>query len=325
MSTSSGHGRPGNQAFDTMAERHGTGRGLGVCRTVLRLRSSSRAVCRRAVATLLAGLLPIALVACGSGERATQAADEPAAKAAIGPAAKVEFSSDRSFCEQLPLTDGNLVEQITQGTLAKVVVQLRNTGEGPARGGSIMPTRIYASGKRVLSWKDTMLDVDVPDDGRWHTFWSTYEVGPGHTLAACEVQLQVDGLVGESEREIRLADGAAADPLADSAQPDATPDPPSVAAAEYFTSPTGNIVCSISEELAQCLVVSRAEAISVDLAGVVDEGNLAELSEYSSAPPLGYNESIEHGDIRCTSRRSGMTCRAREHGFTAAREHIRTR
>jgi hypothetical protein len=278
-------------------------------------------ISRRVIATLLAGVPAIALNACGS----TQPPDGPATNGAPESTARVEFSPDRSFCEQLPLTDGNLVEQVTQGTLAKVVVQLRNTGKGTALGGSIMPTRIYASGKRVLSWKDTMVDVDVPNDGRWHTFWSTYEVGPGNTLAACEVRLQVDGLVGQPEREIRLADDAGADPPGDGTQADATSSPFSTPAIEYFTSPTGNIVCSISEELAECLVVSREEAISVDLAGVVDEGNVAALSDHGSAPPLGYGESIEHGDIRCTSRRSGMTCSAWEHGFTAARERIRAR
>lgn len=148
-----------------------------------------------------------------AGPAATSAAKQPhvgvsgsdAATATSAPAPSVRFSVTRSFCAQMPLTDGNVVEQLTEGTLVKFVVYLRNSGGAPATDGTIAPTRVYANGDEAFSpFKDTMTDIDVPNDGRWHPYWHSYKVGPGKTIADCRARLDIDGLTGSAERSLRV-------------------------------------------------------------------------------------------------------------------------
>jgi hypothetical protein len=111
--------------------------------------------------------------------------------------------SSASFCEQIPITDGNLLEQATQGTLVKFVVAVKNTGDKDLKGGTIAPKRHYADGKDVFSIGDTMVDVDVPADRKVHRFVHAYKVGPGHTVTECSVTVSGDG--ASVERAIRVA------------------------------------------------------------------------------------------------------------------------
>ena len=102
-------------------------------------------------------------------------------------------------------------------------------------------------------------------------------------------------------------------------------------------SPTGNIVCKLSEDTASCSVLERnfedssledceAGPFSIQVAAgdaALDCGS-SFLSD--SAQTLEYEDSAVHGDMACTSRFDGMTCwnTMTGKGFTVSRSMYET-
>ncbi|MEV1294807.1 hypothetical protein [Pseudonocardia sp. NPDC049635] len=111
---------------------------------------------------------------------------------------------------------------------------------------------------------------------------------------------------------------------------DSTPaDPAGFGDPASFTSPTGNITCSMGAGEARCDVATRDWTIDgcpAD-AGLVVGGAAGSRTSCDPAPAatgaamLDYGTHLTRGDLTCVSRRTGVECRdARTgHGFTAAR------
>lgn len=124
------------------------------------------------------------------------------------------------------------------------------------------------------------------------------------------------------------ADGAA--PAVEGEEPPAQPP----AAAVRFSSPSGNIGCSVTPELARCDIVDRAwdpgapppECTATWGAGVQVSPQGASLvcaadSVLGGQAPLAYGATSEVGTYRCTSTEAGMRCEdvATGRGFALAR------
>ncbi|OSY38237.1 hypothetical protein C8E95_0062 [Pseudonocardia autotrophica] len=115
---------------------------------------------------------------------------------------------------------------------------------------------------------------------------------------------------------------------------DSTPaDPAGFGDPAAFSSPSGNIACSMDTGEARCDVTSRewaADDCTTD-AGLVVGGAAGSRASCEPAPAatgdavLDYGTHLTRGDLTCVSRRSGVECRdARTgHGFTAARASYR--
>lgn len=102
-----------------------------------------------------------------------------------------------------------------------------------------------------------------------------------------------------------------------------------------FASPTGNIGCYIDPETVRCDIAERAwsppptpadcdleygHGFWLDADGTADFVCAGDTA-MGDHPVLAYGESIQAGDLRCTSRQSGMTCVSLSsgHGFTLSR------
>lgn len=106
-----------------------------------------------------------------------------------------------------------------------------------------------------------------------------------------------------------------------------------------FTSPTGNIGCYVDAAEARCDIVEHAWAppprpADCDLdyggLGVGPTGPAAfvcagDTSLDPSNPPLRYGQSVQAGQMRCTSEETGITCLSTGsgHGFTVSRATYR--
>ncbi len=107
-----------------------------------------------------------------------------------------------------------------------------------------------------------------------------------------------------------------------------------------FTSPSGNIACSMSVEFgASCFILEQQWTIeqpsgpdcaesdwgsAVDLTATgVSYPCYTDLAWDLGAPALAYGSRMEVGEISCTSRRSGMTCENASGGFEMARAQLR--
>lgn len=144
----------------------------------------------------------------------------------------------------------------------------------------------------------------------------------GSSGAANAGQDVADGTGGRSEM-------AGPAPSTSAPEPSATPEPEP----EHFASPSGNIVCSITADSADCVIRSfdyepsdavdcpdgagghlRVEPAGATMpcAPLVVEGAMAEL---------GYGEELTAHDYTCSSERSGVTCRheGTGYGFSVAR------
>lgn len=131
-----------------------------------------------------------------------------------------------------------------------------------------------------------------------------------------------DGTGGRSEVAGQAPSTSAPEP---SATPEQEP--------EHFAAPSGNIVCSISADSADC-VIRSFEYEPSDAADCPDGagGHLRiepagatmpcdPLAVEGAVPELGYGDEITAQDYTCSSERSGVTCRhdGTGYGFTVAR------
>lgn len=245
---------------------------------------------------------------CSTEPRAGAKTKEPVKLITAGrcpgdPVPKLEVVHSDSFCEQSPLDP----------SFVKVVVYLRNTGEGDVKDGSILPARTYQTGHRVAPLGDTLTDVNVPADGRKHVFWHRYDVGPGNIVVDCTAQINADGI---SRDEIALRVNPGFEEEAASASVDAPSD------VYVVRSPTGNILCTVSSAAARCLVRSRDEARAVSSDGMVDSAASTDEDAYVDAAELAYGQHTQVGSMRCTSTESGMVCKhlPSGNGFAASRD-----
>ena len=108
---------------------------------------------------------------------------------------------------------------------------------------------------------------------------------------------------------------------------------------EDFTSPSANIGCVIVDEQARCDIRDRTwspppapadceldfgQGIAMGVDGsaqLVCAGDTA----LSGAPPLAYGNSVQNGDMRCTSTEAEMICFnvGNGHGFAISRQNYR--
>jgi hypothetical protein len=108
--------------------------------------------------------------------------------------------------------------------------------------------------------------------------------------------------------------------------------PAAVASTRSFETPSGNIACMYFSSGGPGAFV-RCDVRSLNDTGfVVYRTSRARrihvtdsVADPNRARVLGYGRSRGFGSFRCTSRRSGLTCRstASGHGFTLSREHQR--
>ncbi len=118
---------------------------------------------------------------------------------------------------------------------------------------------------------------------------------------------------------------------ADPRPPSSTPAPKS-AAAVSFSSPSGNIRCSLSARSVRCDIADQDWAGPTAPTGcptppvstLTLSSEKAELScagsTLPSGPVLGYGKTQSFGDFRCSSERTGVTCaNARGAGFSLSR------
>lgn len=122
--------------------------------------------------------------------------------------------------------------------------------------------------------------------------------------------------------------GEATDEPTDGASPTAEPE------AEYFASPSGNIVCALTPDSADCVISSftyepedaadcdEEEAgghLRVEAAGA--SMPCEPLVVAGDVPALDYGETTSAHGFTCESAESGVTCRHDEsgYGFTVAR------
>lgn len=97
--------------------------------------------------------------------------------------ARLHFSQHKSFCRQ-DFVVGNV----------DVGVYFKNTGSRRVKVSTVAPIRYYTNGQRVLSvFKDPMVDIVVPADGRWHLSWHSYGVGDGKVVERCTVKISGPG------------------------------------------------------------------------------------------------------------------------------------
>jgi hypothetical protein len=123
--------------------------------------------------------------------------DEPSdnAERAARVGVRLSVVDSKSYCQQDPLV-GNV----------DVVVALRNSGDVAARNVSILPIRQYATGREVRPIGDTMVDIEVPADGKRHASFASYGVGDGELIVGCQVKIVADG-VDDRERTIGVRAG----------------------------------------------------------------------------------------------------------------------
>lgn len=158
------------------------------------------------------------------------------------------------------------------------------------------------------------------------TFAVMLQMRLGSGGAADAGQDVADGTGGRSELAgpAPSAEEPAAEP---SEMPEREPEP------EHLAAPSGNIVCSITADNADCVIRSFDYEPS-DAADCPDGagGHLRvepagatmpcePLAVEGSVPELGYGEEITAHDYTCSSERSGVTCRheGTGYGFTVAR------
>ena len=114
---------------------------------------------------------------------------------------------------------------------------------------------------------------------------------------------------------------------------------PSVSAAKYFHSPSGNIGCGVSKQGARCDIREkdwnpprRPSACNRDWGygltlGMTGKGRFfcGSDSLLGIGTRLGYGKSIRRGRFKCMSREDGMKCInvRNRHGFFIARERYR--
>lgn len=108
--------------------------------------------------------------------------------------ARLHLSRHKSFCQQ-DFIVGNV----------DVGVYFKNTGGRTVKVDTVAPIRYYTNGQRVLSaFKDPMVDIKVPADGRWHLYWNSYGVGDGKVVDHCTVK--IDGPGFNANRELLILD-----------------------------------------------------------------------------------------------------------------------
>lgn len=143
----------------------------------------------RKAAAGIAGLFVLVAVLGAVAGGSKDSKNTTATAAAKSKPHDVSVSRKFSYCSQLPVTDGDVVEQVTVGTLVHVVVRLHNPSD-KAQTVTIMPTREYADGGEAFSPLKDTLEVKVPAHGTRFA-WHNYSAGPGHTLVGCRID--VDG------------------------------------------------------------------------------------------------------------------------------------
>jgi hypothetical protein len=108
--------------------------------------------------------------------------------------ARLHLSRHKSFCRQ-----DFIVENVDVG------VYFKNTGTRAVKVETVAPIRYYTNGQRVLSvFKDPMVDIKVPADGRWHLSWHSYSVGEGKVIDHCTVKIDAPGF--NRNRELLILD-----------------------------------------------------------------------------------------------------------------------
>jgi hypothetical protein len=99
----------------------------------------------------------------------------------------------------------------------------------------------------------------------------------------------------------------------------------------FFVSPTGNISCEVAAKdprgtYAYCQTFRPVESVKMNAKGhsKVCKGWKCVGDPPGDAFTLGYGDSVRVGPFRCTSRTTGMTCRAigKGHGFVISRAGI---
>lgn len=150
------------------------------------------------VAGILGVVVALLIVGALVGNRdktSTTATTAPAASAdaaAPKPKADIRIVKAKTYCQQDEIV-GNV----------DVVVSLRNVGNKDASGVSVLPIREYATGREVRPIGDTMVDVEVPADGRSHRVWRSYDVGDGEVVAGCRLKI-ISGAFKRGDIEIPI-------------------------------------------------------------------------------------------------------------------------
>ncbi len=109
----------------------------------------------------------------------------------------------------------------------------------------------------------------------------------------------------------------------------------------FVRSPTGNIVCALSDRAAACEIADRTftpppkpadcefdwggELSVVPGAGVAEFGCVSDTFSGEPSSTLAYGDTLTNGVVSCTSARTGTTCRTvrGRHGFTVSRAAYR--
>ncbi len=105
-----------------------------------------------------------------------------------------------------------------------------------------------------------------------------------------------------------------------------------------FSSPSGNIHCTISADLARCDIKSKSWQPTAKPGSCAQKwggglqltSNSASLvcadQALSGGDPLAYGEDVERGSVRCASSTAGMSCTHRDgSGFSLSRSSYQLR
>jgi beta-lactam-binding protein with PASTA domain len=114
---------------------------------------------------------------------------------------QVSISFKRSYCEQL----GTVYDFATVGTQVKVILALRNKGDTDATDVAYRIRRTYQNGKTVDPLGDTVVDAEVPADGKWHYQRINYGVGANYRVVGCTLHsVDAPGIDSDEEFELRI-------------------------------------------------------------------------------------------------------------------------
>jgi hypothetical protein len=139
----------------------------------------------------------------------------------------------------------------------------------------------------------------------------------------------IPGLPGRT-----AATAAPATPVVTPADAPTSVPPPAEGGSKGFTTPSGNIACTVSADGARCDIKKQewterprkpadctlefGDAIAVSGTGKAEfvcHGDTV----FGAGPTLPYGAAVRVGSTVCTSRESGVECRLDAHGFTLAR------
>jgi hypothetical protein len=156
-------------------------------------------------------------------------------------------------------------------------------------------------------------------------------------VAIASIACTADGSGNDSPSGTASADSSTASeasPSEGTSEPTSAPEGPDVTSSEFIT-PSGNIWCEVEEPWLNCNIGSglnpepSAEFCGADWAGLfIEPGRFAGPACSGDQAPtvspdalvLEYGQTWKHGQVRCTSRSTGLRCVDKSgYGFTLAR------